>query len=99
MNILPLINQVFELASKLEQEQPQKYDRQINRILNFFETNDYVIKNPLQEAYTESRTDIEANIIGNKTANLKITQVIKPIIYKKLDGHLTLVQKGIVIVE
>ena len=99
MNILPLINQIFELSNKLDHDYPKQYERQIQRIFNFFDANDYVIKNPLNEPYQESRTDIEANIVGSKKHNLVIVQVIKPIIYRKLDGQLTLIQKGIVIVE
>lgn len=99
MNIIPLINQLHELSQKLQQENGQKFKRQLDRINDFFEQNDYLIKNPINERYTESRTDIEANIIGNATGDMKIVQVIKPIIYKKLDGQLTLIQKGIVIVS
>lgn len=99
MNIIPLINQFFELSNKLQIDHSDQYERNIQRIYNFFENNDYVIKNPLNEAYSESRTDIEASLTGSKTTSLVISQVIKPIIYKKLDGQLTLVQKGIVIVS
>lgn len=99
MNIIPLINQLHELSQKLQQENGQKFERHLDRINDFFEQNDYLIKNPINERYTESRTDIEANIIGNATGDMKIVQVIKPIIYKKLDGQLTLIQKGIVIVS
>lgn len=95
-----IINQVFEIKQKLEQENiSEKFERNINRLFNTFEEEGYVCNNPWGERYTDSRSDCEANIVGKESKNMVITQVIKPIIYEKMNGTLTLVQKGIVIVE
>jgi hypothetical protein len=97
---LAIINQVFEIKQKLEQEQmTDKFDRNLNRLFSILEEEGYICNNPWGERYTDSRSDCTANIVGKESRNMVITQVIKPIIYKKTEGTLTLVQKGIVIVE
>ncbi len=97
---LAIINRVFEIKQKLEQEQMiEKFDRNLNRLFSIMEEEGYVCNNPWGERYTDSRSDCTANIVGKESKNMVITQVIKPIIYQKTEGALTLVQKGIVIVE
>jgi len=54
---------------------------------------------PSGEKYSETRTDIEANIAGSSTKNLVIKEVIKPVLYKEDGGKKILLQKGIVIVS
>ena len=99
--MITLINQFFEVQQKSSQEpdMAEKLERNFNRISTIFEEAGYTINNPLGEKYSDSRTDCTANIVGNESANMYISQVIKPVIYQELDGALTLVQKGIVIVE
>jgi hypothetical protein len=64
------------------------------------ETIGYKVINPLNRSYKETDTDIEASLAGTLKGELKVTRVLKPIIYQKInDGQLALVQKGIVIVE
>ena len=59
----------------------------------------FVIKNPIGEKFSEQRTDIETTILGELEKDLIITKTMKPIIYKKEEAELTLLQKGVVIVE
>jgi len=97
---LAIINQVFEIKQKLEQDNMvEKYERNLNRLFAAFEEEGYTCNNPLGERYTDSRSDCTANIVGKESRDMMITQVIKPIIYHKESGAPTLVQKGIVIVE
>lgn len=97
---LAIINQIFEIKQKLEQEKLlDKFDRNLNRLFSIMEDEGYVCNNPWGERYTDSRSDCTANIVGKESRDMVIIQVIKPIIYKKTEGALTLVQKGIVIVE
>ncbi|KAA5534487.1 hypothetical protein F0919_07650 [Taibaiella lutea] len=97
---LAIINQVFEIKQKLEQDNlAGKFERNFNRLFSAFEEEGYTCNNPLGERYTDSRSDCTANIVGRESKNMMITQVIKPIIYQKENGALTLIQKGIVIVE
>ncbi|RQO31357.1 hypothetical protein DBR32_05175 [Taibaiella sp. KBW10] len=95
-----LINQVFEISQKIEQEQlSAKFERNFTKIYNLLEEEGLHCINPLGEKYTESRTDCEASIAGKANHNMKITKVIKPIVYKQENGQMVLIQKGIVIVE
>lgn len=97
---IALINQFFEMEQKLIAEQlSDKFDRNLRRIQHIFETSGLVIVNPAGEAYSESRTDYEASIVGTPGPDLKITRVIKPIIYQNDSQGRQLLQKGIVIAE
>ncbi|MEY2828712.1 MAG: hypothetical protein RIQ33_570 [Bacteroidota bacterium] len=98
--IAKIINQVFEIESKLKQEQiADKFERNFIKIKQTFEENGFTYHNPIGEKYTETRTDCEASISGSVGNNMKIIQVIKPIIHHIENGKNILLQKGIVIVE
>lgn len=97
-HLLALINQVFEIEQRLtDQEQFVNFERNFKRINAIFEAEGFLCINPIGEKYLESRTDCEASIVGSSLAGLKISKVIKPIVYKVENGSNTLVQKGIVI--
>ncbi|MFT3980820.1 MAG: hypothetical protein QM687_10155 [Ferruginibacter sp.] len=97
---LNIINQVFELQQKVNtlQEAPG-FERNFSRLFNVMEEEGFLVQNPLNEAYTESRTDCEASIVGEPASKMIITKVLKPVIYHKAEGQLRLVQKAVVIVE
>lgn len=98
--IMQVLNQLSEINQKLIQENiVQKFERNLNRLFSIFEEQGYLCTNPLGETYHDTRTDCTANVVGKEGRNMVITQVIKPIIYQKKDKEVTLVQKGIVIVE
>jgi hypothetical protein len=97
--VTTIINQLFDIQQKIEQEQlSEKFDRNFNRLYLLLEEEGYICQNPLGERYTASRLDCEANIIGHEGKEMTITQVIKPIIYKKSDTGLSLIQKAVVMV-
>ncbi|MBL7800802.1 MAG: hypothetical protein JNL95_08740 [Chitinophagales bacterium] len=99
-NSIPIINQVFEIQTKLNDlSETTPFERNLNRLFAIFEEEGYVVKNPIHEPYQESRTDCEASIVGNINSKMKITKVLKPIIYQKIGAQMQLVQKAIVIVE
>jgi hypothetical protein len=99
-NFIQLINQVTEIKQKIAQEKLEgKFERNFNRIFSVFEEEGFICQYPLGEKYNETRTDCEATIIGSDSKNMVITQVIKPVIYKRMPEGLTLVQKGVVMVE
>ena len=98
--IKTLINQIFEIENKIKLENfDEKFERNFNRIKQTFEEEGYTYHNPIGEKYTETRTDCEASISGSLGNNLKIVQVIKPIIHRHDGGNSVIIQKGIVIVE
>ena len=56
-------------------------------------------RNPLGEAYNETRTDCDASIAGGSAENLVITEVIKPIVWLSLNGQpSSIVQQAVVVV-
>lgn len=63
------------------------------------EEEGFICRYPLGEKYHETRTDYEATIVGGVSDEMYISQVIKPILYKKNADEITLIQKGVVIVE
>lgn len=100
MNFIQLINQLAEIENKITQDDLMpKYERNFNRIRTFLEEEGYIFRYPVGEKYRESGADYEANIVGKEGKDMVITQVIKPAIYKKDPDKVTLVQKGIIIVE
>lgn len=98
--IVQIINQLSEINQKLIQENMlSKFERNLNRLFSIFEEQGYLCTNPLGEKYNDARTDCTANVVGKEGHNMMITQVIKPVIYFRKDNDVTLLQKGIVIVE
>jgi hypothetical protein len=106
---LDILNQIFEIEKKAGQiQESNSIARNINRLREIFDNElpnplgtgiGLIYVNPLGEDYNETRTDCEANIAGVSTENLKITEVIKPIIYYRDGGRKGIVQKGVVVVE
>jgi hypothetical protein len=97
---LRLINQLFELEKKiLKSNESGAFQRPLERMKEIFADMGYQIHNPLAESYSETRTDVEASVLGDSAINLKVVEVIKPIVYQKEDGRNALVQKGVVLVS
>lgn len=99
-NNTKLLNQIFELKTKIDQEKlTDKFDRNFQRLFSLLEEDGLFFKDPIGETYSDSRTDVEASIVGNESSKMRITKVIKPIIYRKDGANVVLLQKGVVIVE
>ncbi|MBO9204207.1 MULTISPECIES: hypothetical protein [Niastella] len=107
---LDIVNQVFEIEKKIAQiQEPHSIQRNINKLKEILENDlgnqtggepqGFIYYNPLGEDYNETRTDCEASIAGTSTENLKIIEVIKPIIRYRKGGMNIIVQKAIVVVE
>lgn len=99
-NSLLIINQLFEIQQKLkEMGKADSFERNFSRLFTIFEEDGFIVQNPTNEPYTDSRTDCEASIAGNLSSKMKITKTLKPIIYKKENTNVQLLQKAVVIVE
>ncbi len=95
-----VINQLFEMQYKLkEMGKAHNFERNFNRLFAIFEEAGFVVQDPTNEIYTDSRTDCEASISGTVSSKMRIIKTLKPVIYKKTDSTVQLVQKAIVIVE
>lgn len=97
--LINIINQLFEIQKKVEKEGYSKIDRNLSRLSEELENLGFSIINPIGESYDDRRSDYTANIIGEKSKGFVISEVIKPIVYKKEEGSIVLAQKGIVIAE
>ena len=99
-NIIQIINQLSEIKQKIAVENlEKKFERRFNRIFSILEDEGFIFQYPLGEKYNETRTDCEASIVGEASENMVIAQVIKPLIYKKSNDEVSLIQKAVVIVE
>ncbi len=96
--MIELLNQLFEIEAKTARLEGVSLSRNIRRMYHELDACGYVAKNPLGEKFTEQRTDVEASLTCDYHDNMKITRVLKPIVYKREGGTLVLVQKGIVMV-
>jgi hypothetical protein len=92
--ILAVINQCALLELKLiEQNAEESVVRMLQRIRASWENMGYTYILPIGEKYNETRTDVAANIVGETSDDLIITQIVKPVIYFQNQ----IVQQGIVI--
>lgn len=99
-NTLQIINQFFEIQHKIKESgHATGFERNFNRLFSIFEEEGFIVQDPTNELYSDSRTDCEANIVGDASSKLRITKTLKPIIYKKTDTSIQLVQKAVVLVE
>ena len=112
-HFLDFINQVFEIEKKANQlQEVNSIQRNVNKLKDLFENEFFKnhqgssglsYLNPIGEVYNDSRTDCDVSISGTSIDNLKIIEVIKPIIYYSyIDDEKiikTIVQKGIVVAE
>src|SRR3989339_867576 len=96
-----ILNQLFEIEQKVAKlSEPNSIQRNIDKLKELFkdsllsENVGLELHNPIGEEYNETRTDCEASISGESTENLKIVEVIKPIIRLRKDSLNTIVQKG-----
>lgn len=102
---LDLLNQVFEIEKKAAKlEEGNSIDRNVRKIKALFEDSlpigiGLVYHDPTGEAYDETRTDCEASIAGESAENLRIVEVIKPVIRAQQDGINRIIQRAVVVVE
>src|SRR5579871_3662099 len=96
---IKMANLVFELEKKLQsQAGSPALLRSVDRMKAVISEAGLLLVNPEGEAYSETRTDLEASITGKVTGPLVVTDVIKPIVYSSQSGSRNLVQRGVVIV-
>lgn len=97
--LLFLMNQTFDIERKVRKmAEPGSLKRNLDRMNQKFSEMGLEMMDPTGEPYNETRIDCEANISGDTTENLVITEVIKPIIRKKEGAMGVIVQKAVVIV-
>ncbi len=96
-----MANLVYELDRRFLQkgENSQTIRRLYQRMVQTMEDAGIWMYNPINEIYSETRTDLEATISENARNNsLRIIEVLKPVLYLKTGHSRQLLQKGVVIV-
>jgi len=97
---LVISNQLYQIEQKISKLTEQNsVQRNIDRIKEELKTIGLIIEDPIGQKYDETRTDCEANIAGDSTENLEITEVLKPIIRFTQNGISVIGQKAVVIVQ
>tara|TARA_R100001377_G_scaffold56888_1_gene33894 strand:+ start:2564 stop:2905 length:342 start_codon:yes stop_codon:yes gene_type:complete len=97
---LVVLNNIYDIERKLALHGDAGHAaRNIERIKEEFLQQGLIIEDPLGVSFKETRTDMEASIVGESTENLVVTEVIKPIIRLTNGPVSRVMQKGIVIVQ
>jgi hypothetical protein len=95
---IELLNQIFEIEKKKNQQQFDRIDRNIERMKWLLEQEGYIYKDPTGEIYNETRIDCQATILSETEPQI-IRDTIKPIIYQTMGGSTTVVQQARVIIN
>ena len=98
--ILQVLNNLYDIERKLSIHGDSGNSRRnVERIKEALENERIFYEDPMGQSYSETRTDFEATITGDGSENLKVVEVIKPIIRIGDRSFSRVVQKGIVIVQ
>lgn len=99
-HLAQLVNQLYNLEKKVERmEESKSLSRDIQRMKRQFEQAGILYHVPLGEPYQETRTDCEATIVSEGKGDLRITEVIKPIIAVREGTFQHIKQRAVVLVE
>ncbi len=95
-----ILNNLYEIESKLSRAgDPANALRNVIRIKEALASVGRFYEDPFGQSFTETRTDLEVTISGTETENLRVVEVIKPIIRIGDASYSRVVQKGIVVVQ
>jgi hypothetical protein len=98
--VIPVLNNLCDIDRKLSLHgDPGNIRRNVERIRETIEEIKVFYEDPMGQSFSETRTDLEATITGEGSDNLKVVEVMKPIIRVGDRNFSRVVQKGIVIVQ
>lgn len=98
--VCTVLNQLCELEAGLDRAgDPERPKRCVQRMKDAFEELQLFYERPEGERFNETRTDVEAHIAGESTEDLRIVEVLKPVIRFGSQASSQIVQKGIVVVK
>jgi hypothetical protein len=98
--VLQVLNNLCDIERKLSiHGDSGNAKRNVERIKETLEEERVFYEDPMGQSFTETRTDLDATITGEGSDNLKVVEVIKPIIRVGDKSFSRVVQKGIVIVQ
>lgn len=98
--VLQTLNNVYDVERKLSVHgDPGNIRRNVERIKEAFESERVFYEDPMGQAFSETRTDLEASITGIEAEDLIVVEVIKPVVRVGDRAFSRVVQKGIVVVK
>ena len=95
--MINLINQIYEIQRKADENGISVFNRNLERIFSELKEMGYEIEIPINKKYDENNTSLEVSLLDDNSDT--ISKVLKPIIYRREGDTLTLIQKGIAIIE
>lgn len=98
--LLQTLNHLYDMERKLALHgDAAGVLRNIERIKESIAEEKLFYEDPMGVAFNETRVDLEASIAGEGTDDLRVTEVIKPIIRYGEPHYSKVIQKGIVVVR
>jgi hypothetical protein len=95
-----LLNNLYEVENKISRSgDPGNASRNVTKMKEAIATEGVFYEDPFGQPFDETRTDLEVTISGGETENLRVVEVIKPIIRIGDSSYSRVVQKGIVVVQ
>lgn len=95
-----LLNNLYEVENKIGRGgDPGNAMRNVTKMKEAIATEGVFYEDPFGQPFDETRTDLEVTISGGETENLRVVEVIKPIIRIGDSNYSRVVQKGIVVVQ
>jgi len=95
-----VLNNLYEVENKLSRAgDPGNALRNVARMKEALASAHVFYEDPFGQSFVETRTDLEVTISGTETENLRVVEVIKPIIRIGDASYSRVAQKGIVVVQ
>jgi len=95
-----VLNNLYEIENKLGRGgDPGNAMRNVTKMKEALATEGVFYEDPFGQPFDETRTDLEVTISGSGTENLRVVEVIKPIIRIGESSYSRVAQKGIVVVQ
>ncbi len=95
-----VLNNLYEVENKLSRAgDPGNALRNVARMKEALASAHVFYEDPFGQSFVETRTDLEVTISGTETEDLRVVEVIKPIIRIGDASYSRVVQKGIVVVQ
>jgi len=98
--LLQILNNLYEVENKLSRAgDPGNALRNVARMKEALASAQLFYEDPFGQSFIETRTDLDVTISGTETENLRVVEVIKPIVRFGDASYSRVVQKGIVVVQ
>lgn len=97
---LQILNSLYEIDRKLARYgDAANIARNVQKIRDSLGEQGLFYEDPMGQRFRETRSDLDATISGDRTENLVVVDVIKPIIRGGSAEFSRVIQKGIVVVQ